>query len=444
MEFKKMVLALVFSQVFCLSAADWPQWLGENRDGIWRDSGILKKFPIAGPPLNWRVPVGGGYAGPAVADGRVFIMDRQLAKGMENPANQFDRSSIPGFERVICFDEKTGRELWVHEYSCAYTVSYPAGPRATPTVDGPRLYTLGAEGNLFCLDADSGKVFWEKDFKKEYGVKSPVWGFTGHPLVRGGHLICLARGDGSTAVCFDKLTGKEVWRSLTAREPGYAPPTLINVGGMEQLIIWHPESINSLNPDTGEIYWTQPFRLRFGLSVPTPRQFGNQLFVTAFYNGPMMMNLDPKKPIATLAWKGNRNSEKNTDKLHSIMPTPFIEKGHIYGVCSYGQLRCIRVDNGERVWEDLTATRDGKETRWGNAFLVKHKPSDRFFLFNELGDLIIADLSPEGYKQIDKTNLIEPTGKAMNRKVVWSHPAFANRNVLVRNDKELASFSLAE
>ena len=126
------------------------------------------------------------------------------------------------------------------------------------------------------------------------------------------------------------------------------------------------------------------------------------------------------------------------------MPTPFIEKGHIYGVCSYGQLRCLRVDTGERIWEDLTATRGGEEARWGNAFLVKHEPSDRFFLFNELGELIISKLSRKGYELIDKAHLIEPTGKAMNRKVVWSHPAFANRNVLVRNDKEIVSFSLSE
>ena len=442
----KLVLLLLLCQALILSveAEDWTQWLGSKRDGVWREPGILKKFPNNGPKVNWRVPIGGGYSGPAVANGKVFVMDRFLSKGEKNPDNQFDRGAIPGFERVICFDEKTGRELWVHEYSCDYTVSYPCGPRATPTVDSPRVYTLGAEGNLLCLDADSGEVFWEKEFKKEYNVKAPNWGFTGHPLVHGGYLICLARGNGSTVVCYDKLTGKEIWRALTAREPGYSPPTIIHAGGVEQLIIWHPESINSLNPDTGELYWTQPFRLRFGLSVPTPRQVGNQLFVTAFYNGPMMMNLDPEKPAATLAWKGNRNSEKNTDKLHSIMPTPFIEKGHIYGVCSYGQLRCLLVDNGERVWEDLTATRDGKETRWGNAFLVKHKPSDRFFLFNELGDLIIAHLSPKGYEQIDKVNLIAPTGKAMNRKVVWSHPAFANRNILVRNDKEIASFSLAD
>ncbi len=444
MKSKKLLLGLALGQALGLSAvaADWPQWLGAKRDGVWRESGILKKFPEGGPKVNWRVPIGGGYAGPAVADGRVLIMDRQLAKGTANPDNQFDRGMIPGSERVIRLDEKTGRELWVHEYDCGYTVSYPAGPRATATVDGGRVYTLGAEGNLLCLNAESGKVLWQKDFKKEYGVKSPVWGFTGHPLVRGVHLICLARGKGSTAVCFDKLTGKEVWRSLTAREPGYCPPTLIQAGGVEQLIIWHPESINSLNPDTGEVYWTQPFRLRFGLSVPTPRQVGDQLFVTAFYNGPMMMNLAKDKPTATLAWKGNRNSEKNTDKLHSIMPTPFIEKGHIYGVCSYGQLRCLRVDTGERVWEDLTATRGGVEARWANAFLVKHE--NRFFLFNELGNLLIARLSPKGYEELDKAHLIEPTGRAAGRDVVWSHPAFANRNVLVRNDKEIASFSLAK
>ena len=292
------------------------------------------------------------------------------------------------------------------------------------------------------INADSGKVLWQKDFKAEYGVKTPVWGFAAHPLVRGEHLICLARGDGSTVVCYDKLSGKEVWRSLSAKEPGYCPPTLIHAGGVEQLIIWHPESLNSLNPDTGEIYWSEPFRVRSGLSIPTPRQLGNRLFITAFYNGSMMMNLDPDKPGATLAWKSKRASEKNTEELHSIMPTPFFEDNHIYGVCSYGQLRCLRADTGERVWEDLTATRGGVEARWANAFLVKHE--NRFFLFNELGNLLIARLSPKGYEELDKAHLIEPTGRAAGRDVVWSHPAFANRNVLVRNDKEIASFSLAK
>ena len=242
MKSKSLLLGLALGQALGLSALadDWPQWLGAKRDGVWRESGILKEFPDDGPKVNWRVPIGGGYAGPAVAKGKVYVTDRQLAKDATNPDNQFARGHIPGSERVICLDEKTGRQLWMHEYDCGYTVSYPAGPRTTPTVDGDRVYTLGAEGNLLCLNADSGKVLWQKDFKTEYGVKTPVWGFAAHPLVRGGHLICLARGDGSTVVCYDKLSGKEVWRSLTAKEPGYCPPTLIHAGGVEQLIIWHP------------------------------------------------------------------------------------------------------------------------------------------------------------------------------------------------------------
>ena len=423
-------------------ADEWPQWLGPKRDGIWREAGIIKRFPENGPKTLWRVPIGGGYAGPAVAGGRVFVTDRQLSTGARNPSNPFERGHIPGTERILCLNEKTGEVLWSHQYDCAYSVSYPAGPRATPTVDGNRVYTLGAEGHLLCLNASTGEIIWKTDFREVYSAKTPVWGFAGHPLVDGPRLLCLAGGPGSVAVCLDKMTGREIWKTLSAREPGYSPPTIIHAGGTRQLIIWHPESINSLNPETGELYWTQPFRVRSGLTVPTPRQLGNRLFITAFYNGPMMLELDPAKPAFTLAWKGNRNSEKNTDKLHSIMPTPFLEDGHIYGVCSYGQLRCLRADTGERIWEDLTATRGGKSVRWGNAFIVKHE--DRFFLFNELGDLIIARMTPKGYRELDKTHLLEPTNQAAGRDVVWSHPAFASRNVYVRNDNEIIAVSMAE
>jgi len=128
--------------------------------------------------------------------------------------------------------------------------------------------------------------------------------------------------------------------------------------------------------------------------------------------------------------------------LHSIMPTPFVEGGHIYGVCSYGQLRCLKAETGERVWETLQATtHDGKPARWANAFLIKN--GERFFVANEKGDLIIAKLSPEGYQELSRVHLLEPTGTAAGRDVVWSHPAFANRCVYARNDKELICVSLA-
>jgi len=421
-------------------ADDWPQWLGPQRDGVWRETGIIEKFSASGPRVRWRVPVGSGYTGPAVAKGRVFVMDRQLARGANKTADPFAKATIPGTERVLCLDAADGKVLWKHEYDCPYTMSYPAGPRATPLVEDDRVYTLGAEGHLICFQRESGKVIWSRDFKKDLGAKTPLWGFAAHPLIDGNKLICLVGGQGSVAVAVDKFTGKEIWRALSAKEPGYCPPTMIEAAGRRQLIIWHPESINALEPETGKLLWSVPMEVRSGLSIPTPRQHGDLLFITSFYNGPIMLRLTQDKPA--VLWRGKSNSERNTDGLHSIMATPFFDGEHIYGVCSYGQVRCLKAATGERVWETFEATTGGKEVRWANAFLVKH--GDRFFLPNEKGDLIIARLTPSGYQEISRTHLLEPTNTAAGRDVVWSHPAFANRSIYARNDKELVCVSLAE
>ena len=420
-------------------ADDWPQWLGPQRDGVWRETGILERFPEGGPTVRWRTPIGSGYAGPAVANGRVVVMDRRLRQGTANPENAFDRGSIPGTERVLCLRESDGAVLWTHEYDCAYTVSYAAGPRCTPLVDGNRVFTLGAEGHLLCLDIEGGKVIWAKDFKADYGAKTPTWGFAGHPLLDGNRLICLVGGEGGVAVAFDKDSGAEVWRALTAKEPGYAPPTMIEHAGRRELIIWHPESVNALEPETGRLRWSVPFESRAGLSVSTPRLSGDRLFITTFYNGSLLLRLTPGAP--EVLWRSKKASEKDTTELHSIIPTPFIEDGHIYGVCSYGQLRCLQLATGERVWETLAATTPEQPTRWANAFLIKH--ANRFFLFNERGELIIARLSPRGYEEISRARLLEPTNRDPGRLVLWSHPAFANRSVYARNDRELVCVSLA-
>src|SRR4051794_9405914 len=149
-------------------ADDWPQWLGPQRDGVWRETGILEKFPKGGPKVLWRTPLGGGYAGPAVADGRVYVLDRVLDPGVKNPSNPFDRGSVAGQERVLCLDAASGKELWKHEYRTTYSISYPSGPRTTPVVRGGKVYTLGAMGDLLCLDAASGKVLWSKNFPADY------------------------------------------------------------------------------------------------------------------------------------------------------------------------------------------------------------------------------------------------------------------------------------
>ncbi|MEP6672075.1 MAG: PQQ-binding-like beta-propeller repeat protein [Chthoniobacter sp.] len=435
-------LAVLLFAASTSQADDWPQWLGPQRDAVWRETGIVEKLPADGPPIRWRTPIGAGYTGPAVANGRVYVMDRQLADGATNPGNAFQRGEIPGNERVLCLNEADGKILWEHRYDCPYTVSYAAGPRCTPLVRDGHVYTLGAEGHLFCLDAASGRVLWSRDFKKDFGVKTPTWGFAAHPLLDGQKLICLVGGEGSVAVAFDKDTGQELWRALSAREPGYCPPTLINAGGARQLIIWHPESVNALDPETGKVLWTQPWRIQSGLSLAQPRQSGDLLFLTAFYNGSHLFRLDATKPDATLVWQSEHSSEKNTDKLHSIMSTPFVADGYIYGVCSYGQLRCLKLDTGERLWETLAATTpDNKPTRWANAFLIQQ--AGRFFLWNEKGDLIIARLTPQGYEEISRAHLLDPTNTDPHREVLWSHPAFANRCIYARNDREIICASLA-
>jgi outer membrane protein assembly factor BamB len=418
---------------------DWPQWLGPERDAVWRETGVLDRFPEGGLKVRWKTPIGAGYSGPTISGGMVFVTDRVLDPEAMNPSNPFDRATIPGVERVHALNEADGRVLWTHEYACRYTVSYPAGPRASPLVAEGKVFTLGAEGHLRCLETATGKVVWAKDLNQEYGTKTPVWGYAGHPLLDGRKLICLVGGEGSVVVAFDKDTGAELWRALSAKEPGYAPPMIYEFGGKRQLIVWHPESVSGLDPETGVVFWTHPVEARSGLSIPTPRKDGERLFITSFYNGSLMLDLAGGHP--EVLWRSPKVSEKDTAALHSIMPTPFILDGYIYGVCSYGQFRCLDARTGERIWESFAPT-TGRSTRWGNAFIVRHE--DRFFLFNELGDLILARLSPKGYEEVSRRKLIEPTNTAAGRDVVWSHPAFANRSVYVRNDKELVCVSLAK
>ncbi len=450
-------VALILGLTAAAAADDWPQWLGPQRDGVWREDGILDKFPTGGPKVRWRVPIGSGYAGPAVADGRVYVTDFTPRPGAAAPKDPFARGSIPGREHVLCLDDASGRVVWKCEYEVDYTISYPAGPRATPLIAGGKVYSLGAMGDLLCLDAESGKVLWSHNFPKEYGAPVPMWGFAAHPLLDGDRVITLAGGDGSVVVAFHKDTGKELWRNLSSFSIGYCPPVIYTVGRTRQLIVWHPEAVCGLEPETGKLYWEVPFKLhQSALSIPMPTFDGNdRLFITSFYNSALMLKLDRDKPAASVLWRGKGKGEKptQTDALHSIIPTPVFRDGHIYGVDSYGELRCLDAKDGRRVWTTRSATRPFKngqpdesptkeDDRWGNAFLTPQ--GDRFFLFNEHGELIIARLTPAGYTEIDRAKLLEADNKMRGRPVVWTHPAYAHRNVYARNDHEIVSASLAK
>src|SRR5687768_8864950 len=142
-------------------ADDWPQWMGPKRDNVWRETGLLEKFPEGGARIVWRNPIAGGYAGPAVAGGKLYVTDYVTEDNVK--VENFDRNTFTGNERVLCLNADTGKEVWKYEYPVKYTISYPAGPRCTPVVDEGKVYTLGAEGNLICFDAATGDIVWQKD-----------------------------------------------------------------------------------------------------------------------------------------------------------------------------------------------------------------------------------------------------------------------------------------
>ncbi len=271
--FNKFLSDALFASLLFLpamaSAQDWPQWNGPARTGQIEGQGWIDSIPAKGLQAIWRAPVAGGYSGPAVANQRVYVSDFSRLSGTSTN-NPGARDKLTGSERIQCLDEKTGKLLWQYSYDVSYALSYAAGPRVTPTVDGGKVYLLGAEGDLVCLNAVNGSLVWKRQLKEDYKTESPIWGYSSSPLIFGQQLICLAGGAGSTVVSFDKATGKEIWRAITASEIGYCPPTLVRAAGVDQLLIWDADKLNSLDPNTGKVYWTEPLQPKYGMSIAAP------------------------------------------------------------------------------------------------------------------------------------------------------------------------------
>ena len=434
----KLTLALTCMSLFVTTIAhadDWPQWMGANRDNVWRESGIIQKFPASGPRVIWRAPVAGGYAGPAVAAGRVYITDYVTTENVK--VDNFDRKQFSGTERVVCLAEATGKELWKHEYPVEYGISYPAGPRCTPNVHEGKVYTLGAEGNLFCFDAASGAVVWSKNLPQEYKTKTPLWGYAGHPLIDGQKLICLAGGNGSHVVALDKDTGEEIWRALTSSEQGYAPPKIIEAGGVRQLILFHPHALVSVDPETGRQHWSVPYEASSGSAIMTPVRAGNLLYVAGFSNKNLLVELSDGKPAASVLWR-----DKSKTAISPVNVQPFLEGRILFGFDQNGFLYGIDLATGDRLWQSGKPLNTKRPLGSGTSFIVKN--GDHFWMFNELGELLITKLSRSGYEEIDRAMVIEPTNLAFGRDVVWSPPAWANRHAYIRNDKECLCIDLAQ
>lgn len=427
--FPPQILASVVLLSFVATgwAEDWPQWRGPNRDGVWPEDGIVERFGEKQLTPKWSVEIGAGYNGPTVANDRVFVMDRVL-----DPEQQ---------ERIHCFDARSGQKIWSHAYDVKYTISYTAGPRASVTIDDNRAYALGAMGHLHCLDAGTGAVLWKRDLNDEYDIRMPIWGIAASPLIYGDLVIVQIGGDeGACVVAFHKKDGDEKWRALSDAAQ-YASPILVKQAGQDVALVWTGASVSGLEPTTGKLLWRYPFKpSRMPIGVATPVVEGDRVFFTSFYDGSLMLRLDQDAAAVRQVWRAAGPDERRTQALHSIISTPVFEGDYVYGVDSYGELRCLDAKTGKRLWENLSAT---PKSRWSTIHFVKN--GDRYFLFNERGELIIARLTPRGYVEIDRAKLIEPTEEQLRRRggVCWSHPAFANRCVFARNDKRLVCVDLS-
>jgi outer membrane protein assembly factor BamB len=425
-------LLAILSSLSCHAASkthDWPQWRGPERDGAWRETGLLEEFNEPQLKIIWRADISSGYSGPTVADGRVFVFDR-VVKGIEQQ------------ERVHCFDARTGDELWTYSYDCPYIdVSYPAGPRSSITVHEGRAYALGTMGNLHCFDAAGGAILWSKDLNTEYKIRMPMWGITCSPLIEKDLVIVQISGaDGANLVAFDRKNGEERWKALD--DPAsYSSPIMIDQAGKRVLVCWTGARLVGLDPASGALYWEHPMPPeKFVRNCASPVWIKDSIVLTSFFGGAAAFRLKPDELGIEKVWQRKGVNEKETDGLHTNFAEPIIQGDFIYGVDSYGQLRCLEIASGKRVWENLEAI---PQQRWSTLRFIPN--GDRVWMFTELGDLIISRLSPRGYEEISRTHLLQPTQEQLPSRragVCWSHPAFAYQHIFARSDEEIVCASL--
>lgn len=405
---------------------DWPQWRGRDRDGAWHETNILAKFPAGGLPIRWRAPVGYGFSSPVIAKGHVYVTDSLL-----------DRPRVRG--RILCFDELTGRLLWTFSREktnypeWAFVPGQEPSPNGTPVVQDGKVYATGPQAhNLYCLDAPSGKLVWEKNLAQEYQIEETAT-ISASPLVDGDRVILQAGGKSNACVvAFNTKSGKEIWRNLN-ETAGQASPVIIKAGGRRQLIIWTTQSVSSLDPASGKLFWREAFSAGNSSAVATPVFSNGRLLVSG-----LMFRLDEKEPLVSVLWP---ESLAATRRILSGTSTPLLQGNHVYSLNGAGKLVCLEAETGKQIWEtdQVTPQKNGS-----SACMHMTVNGSSVFIYNELGELIRAHLGPRGYEEISRTILVKPTYSFGGRKLTWAAPSFSNGHVYARNEKEIICASLSQ
>ena len=380
------VLTLLSVGLLSAHAADWPRFRGPDQNGISKETGLNTKALEGGAKIAWKANVGTGFTSITIANGRAYTMGNADAT-----------------DTVRCLDANTGAEIWKHSYAEKLDPNlYEGGPNATPTVGGDRVFTLSKTGRALCLDAAKGTVIWEKEVAKEVGAKKPDWGFSSSPLVEA-DLVIYNIGAAGTAL--NKKTGDLAWKSGT-EVSGYSAGVMFNQGNDRLAIMMTAQNATALNPKTGAIVWSHPWKTMYDINAADAVVSGNKFFLSSGYNhGSSVIEVSDNK--STVVWE-NKN-------IRNHFASSVVLNGFIYGVDD-NQLRCVDFATGDVKWTDKAS---GK----GTLIIADGK----LIVLSEKGELIIAEASSESFKPLSRAQILG--GKC------WTSPALANGKLYARNAK---------
>lgn len=379
--------------------ADWPQWRGPNRDGISSETGFIKNWPKAGPEVLWHIPLGDGYSGISIAQGRAYTM---FAEGND--------------EFVICLDTSDGKEIWRFRSGGKFTEQRGDGPRSMPTVDGDSVFALGAEGKLYALDARSGTKIWSHNFVEEFSSSVPTWGFSSSPIIEGNLVIVEAGGkDEKAIVAFDKTSGDVVWTTHTDAV-GYSSPIPIDFGGVRQIIFLTSKTLLSVAPENGQVHWK--YSWPEGINIATPVFIpDDKIFISASYDkGAVLLRMiaDGDGIGIEEVWKSR--------VMKNHFNSSVLQGDYLYGFDN-AILTCIEVNTGEEQW---------RHRGFGKGSLLL--ADGCLIILGEGGKLALAEATPGEYRERALFQLFDDK--------CWTVPTLAGGRLYLRTQKEMVCLDL--
>lgn len=398
-----MLLVLVSIQVGTTageSSGDWPQWRGPSRDGRSAETDLLTRWPSQGPPVVWKVPGGEGFSSLAISEGRLYTLA--------------DRN---GTEWVLCLDAQNGKELWKVRSAGSYQESQGGnGPRATPTVDGPRVYSLGASGTLLCLEKQTGKILWRRNILDDFNAPNLQWGVSTSPLVENDLLLVNVGGKGASIVAFNKHTGEVIWKAHDD-VAGYSSPIGITVDGIREIVFFCGRAVLGVSPQGGKLHWRHPWLTTSDMNIATPIFSDPYLFISSGRgtgSGLFRLRREGDGVRADLV----RTSSLMQNHFNSCV----LVGEYLYGFDN-AILKCIRMLDGEVMWASRSV---------GKGSLIYAQ--GHLFILGEQGILGVAEATPEAYREQGRMEILEYKS--------WTPPALAGGKLYLRDQKQIVCLDL--